>query len=111
MLKKFNEWLQIREYGVDAGLPYGAQSTPPTSMQTQPQANQQAVQPQTSLIGVPPHIVQQLQRTGPAMQGILSTANQLKQTGQHTDLTSAIQAALAQYKPANTVNRPLQAVT
>lgn len=101
MLKKFNEWLHIREYGVDAGLPYGAQSTPPTSMQTQPQANQRAVQPQTSLVGVPPHIVQQLQRTGPAMQGILHRANQLKQTGQHVDLTGAIQAALGEYFPSN----------
>lgn len=101
-MKTFTQWLQLREYGTDAGLPYGAQATQPTSVQTQPQVNPAATaQPQTALIGVPPHIVQQLQRTGPAMQGILNKANQLKQTGQHADLASAIQAAMSQTQQPN----------
>ena len=108
-MKTFTQWIRLREYGTDAGLPYGAQATQPTSVQTQPQVNPAAtVQPHTSLIGVPPHVVQQLQRTGPAMQGILNQANKFKQMGQHADLTSAIQAALAQHQPVQQYQQPGQ---
>jgi hypothetical protein len=96
-MKTFTEWLKIREYGTSAGLPYGAQATQPTSVQTQPQVNPaRTAQPQTSLVGVPPHIVQALQRTGPAMQNIMNQANKSIQMGTHRDLSSALQAALQQ---------------